>query len=185
MVVVGEKSLVGAVRRLLTERAFRRIWEVEEVDIEVDPRSVSVGYSLDLSLYAVAGWEGSYVGDLAGIVFGDGGVAQLACGLAKSEASGGNDSEEKRLHDRSCRRQKICTIDRLLRELSTVERKAHPRMSGVKSGEVRERSITNVRFCSKLQTQRQSMKQSWSARIDEGEQEAGFGLGNVEKFGTI
>ena len=66
MAVVGEKSLVGVVRRLLTEWAFRRIWEVEEVDIEVDPRSVSVGYSLNLSMYAVTGWEGSYTGDLAG-----------------------------------------------------------------------------------------------------------------------
>jgi hypothetical protein len=109
--------LVGIVRRLLTEWAFRRIWEVEEVDIEVDPRSVCVGYSLDLSLYAVASWECSYVGDLAGVVFGDGGVAQLACGLTKSKASGGNDSKEKRLHDRSCRRQRICTIYKWLREL--------------------------------------------------------------------
>jgi hypothetical protein len=114
------ESLVGAVRRLLTEWTFRRIWEVEEVDVEVDPRSVSVGYSLDLSLYAVAGWEGSYVGDHAGVVFGDGGVAQLACSLAQSEAGGGNDSEEGKLHDRSCRRQRICRIYRWLRELSTV-----------------------------------------------------------------
>jgi hypothetical protein len=68
-------------RRLLTEWAFKRTWQVEEVDVEVDARSVGVGYSLDLSLYAVAGWEGSYVGDQAGVVFGNGGVAQLACGL--------------------------------------------------------------------------------------------------------
>jgi hypothetical protein len=97
------ESLVGVVRRLLTEWAFRRIWEVEEVDVEVDPRSVGVGYSLDLSLYAVSGWEGSYIGDQAGVVFGDGGVAQLACSLTQSEAGRGNDSEEERLHDRSCR----------------------------------------------------------------------------------
>jgi hypothetical protein len=106
------ESLVGVVRKLLTEWAFRRIWEVEEVDVEVDPRSVGVGYSLDLSLYAVAGWEGSYVGDHAGVVFGDGGVAQLACSLAQSEAGGGNDSEEEKRHDRSCRRQRICRIYR-------------------------------------------------------------------------
>lgn len=99
--MVGEKSLVGVVGRLLTKWPFRRTREVEEVDIEVDPRSVRVGYSLDLSLYAVTGWEGSYVGDLAGIIFGDGGIAQLACGLTKSEAGGGSDSEKKRLHDRS------------------------------------------------------------------------------------
>jgi len=89
------------VRRLLTEWAFRWVWEVEEVDVEVDPCSIGVGYSLDLSLYAVAGWEGSYVGDHAGVVFGDGGVAQLACGLTQSKAGRGNDSEEERLHDRS------------------------------------------------------------------------------------
>jgi len=80
------ENLVGVVRRLLTEWAFRHIWEVEEVDVEVDPCSIGVGYSLDLSLYAVAGWEGSYVGDHAGVVFGDGGVAQLACSLGQSEA---------------------------------------------------------------------------------------------------
>jgi hypothetical protein len=108
-VVVGEKAWWGVVR-LLTEWAFRWVWEVEEVDVEVDPCSIGVGYSLDLSLYAVAGWEGSYVGDHVGVVFGDGGVAQLACSLTQSEAGRGNDSDEERLHDRSCRRQRICRI---------------------------------------------------------------------------
>jgi hypothetical protein len=185
-VIVGEKSLVGVMRRLLTEWAFRRIWEVEEVDIEADPRSVRVRYSLDMSLYAVTGWEGSYVGDLAGVGFGDGGVAQLACGLTKSEAGGGSDSEEKKLHDRSRRHQRICTIYRWLRELSTVERGAHRRMSRVKSGDLWGAKYHECEvFAVNLRTQRQPMKRSWSVRIDEGKQEAAFGLGNVEKFGTI
>jgi hypothetical protein len=97
------ENLAAVVRRWRTEWAFRRIWEVEEVDVEVDSRPIGVGYSLDLSLYAVTGWEGSYVGDLAGVVFGDGSVAQFPSGLTKSKAGGG-DSEEKKLHDWSFQR---------------------------------------------------------------------------------
>jgi hypothetical protein len=71
---------------LLTEGAFRCIKEVEEVDLEIDAGSVAVGHSLNLALDTVAIWQASHIGDPAGVVFSDGGVAELARGLAESKA---------------------------------------------------------------------------------------------------
>jgi hypothetical protein len=76
----------GSLKGLLTEGAFRCIREVEEVDVEVDASSISVRHSFDLSLYAIPSREGGYVGDSVLIVLGDGGVAELACGLGESKA---------------------------------------------------------------------------------------------------
>jgi hypothetical protein len=55
-----------------------------------------------------------------------------------------------------------------LRRLVEVGKRAHQRMSSVKLSEIRERSITNVRFAVNCRTQKQSTGQRWSARIDEG-----------------
>jgi hypothetical protein len=80
-----EEGMVG----LLTEWAFRCIGELEEVDVEVDANAVDVGNPDNLSLDAVTTWHAGDVGGSAGVVLGDGGVAELARHLAESEARAG------------------------------------------------------------------------------------------------
>ena len=73
----------------LTKWAFRCIGELEEVDVKVDANAVDVGNPDNLSLNAVATWYAGDVGDSAGVVLGNGGVAELARSLAEREARAG------------------------------------------------------------------------------------------------
>jgi hypothetical protein len=96
----GERLGRKGVRGLLTERAFRCIRELVEIDVEVDASAVGIGNADNLSLYAVAAGQAGHVRYSAGVAFGDDGVAELACGLAESEVRAGKHTEKERLHDR-------------------------------------------------------------------------------------
>ena len=86
----------------LTKGAFRGVGELVEVDIEHDAGAVRVGGAFDVALDAVAAREGGCVGDEIGVVLGDGGVTELAGGLADGEAGAGKQSKQERLHVCCC-----------------------------------------------------------------------------------